>query len=49
MLNPRFLLFAKAFLAITSHFSIYHHFFVLLSPAILGFSFRVLREKASLA
>jgi hypothetical protein len=44
-----FLLFAKAFLAVTSHFSIYRHFFVLLSPAILGFSIRVLRKKASFA
>jgi hypothetical protein len=31
-----FLLFAKAFLAVTSHFSTYRHFFVSLCPAILG-------------
>jgi hypothetical protein len=44
-----FLLFVKAFLAVTPHISIYCHFFVLLSPAILGFSFRILREKALFA
>jgi hypothetical protein len=44
-----FLLFVKAFLAITPHISIYRHFFVLLSPAILDFSFRVLCEKALFA
>jgi hypothetical protein len=47
--NFRFLLFAKAFLAVTSHFSTYRHFFELLCPAILGFSFRSLRKKASFA
>jgi hypothetical protein len=47
--NLWFLLFVKAFLAITPNISIYRHFFVLLSPAILGFSFRVLRKKASFA
>ncbi len=47
MLGCEFLLFVKAFLAVTPHISIYRHFFVLLSPAILGFSFHVLRNKAS--
>jgi hypothetical protein len=45
-LVPRFLLFVKAFLAVTSHLCAYHHFFVLLCPAILGFSFLALRKKA---
>jgi hypothetical protein len=49
MVATGFLLFVKAFLAVTPHISIYRHFFVLLSPAILVFSFRVLREKASFA
>ncbi len=44
-----FQLFVKAFLAITSHFSTYRHFFVLLCPAILDFSFRALCKKASFA
>jgi hypothetical protein len=43
----RLFFFVNAFLAVTSHFSTYRHFFVSLSPAILGFSFRALREKAS--
>jgi hypothetical protein len=42
-------LFVNAFLAVTSHFSTYRHFFVSLSPAMLGFSFRALRKKASFA
>ncbi len=44
-----FLWFVKAFLAVTPHISIYRKFFVLLSPAILGFFFRVLRKKALFA
>jgi hypothetical protein len=44
-----FLLFVKAFLAATSHFCTYHHFFVSLCPTILGFSFLALHEKASFA
>ncbi len=34
---------------VTPHFSSYSHFFVLLCPAILGFSFHALRKKASFA
>jgi hypothetical protein len=36
-------------IAITSHFSTYRHLFVLLCPAILGFSFRAMHERASFA
>jgi hypothetical protein len=45
----QFLLFVKAFLANTPHISVYPHVVVLLSPAILGFSFRVFCDKASFA
>ncbi len=44
-----FLLFAKAFLAITSNFSTCCHFFVSLCTAISGFSFRALHKKALFA
>jgi hypothetical protein len=47
--NRRFQLFVKAFLAVTSHFCTYRHFFVSLCPAILGFSFFALRKKALFA
>jgi hypothetical protein len=40
---PWFVLFANAFLSVTSHFSTHCDFVVSLPPAIFGFSFRALR------